>query len=173
MDKIPNFKNRGMDFEKMIEDTNVYYRVKQKAIVYKKPTPIKVLNVSNNKIEGVFDKKSTTDYNGIYNGLYIDFEAKTTKGDIFKLNNIQPHQFLHLQSIEKQNGVAFILVFFKDHKRVFYLPYLLVKQSQKNQMDIKYFETNCIELKIRLNPVIDYLVAIDEWRLNERNNKSN
>lgn len=167
MERIHNFKNRGMNFEKMIDDTNKYYALKQRAYIYKKPTPIKILKVQNNKVEGVFKEKSTTDYNGIYNGLHVDFEAKTTNGSNFILSNIKPHQLQHLKNINSQNGVAFILVYFKEHQRVFYLPYILVQQSKVKQLSITFFELNCIEIKLQLNPVLNYLDALDEWRKRE------
>ena len=87
---------RGMSLEKDINETNNYYDLKNIAIIYKKPTPIKVVNVEYPKAkikEAYFTVPSTTDYNGIYKGKYIDFEAKETKSlTSFPLNNIHKHQ---------------------------------------------------------------------------------
>ena len=44
--KFVNYKNRGMFLEHIINDSNTYYLSKDIAVIYKKPTPIKVLNVS-------------------------------------------------------------------------------------------------------------------------------
>ena len=74
-----SYKNRGMWLEHIINDSNTFYINKDKAIIYKKPTPIKVLDVSYptrkttviNK--AVFESISTLDYNGIYKGKYIEF----------------------------------------------------------------------------------------------------
>ena len=46
-----SYANRGMALENDINETNKYYREYDIALIYKKPTPIKVLNVSypNNK----------------------------------------------------------------------------------------------------------------------------
>ena len=41
-----SYKNRGMFLENIINETNNYYLEKDRAIIYKKPTPIKVLNVA-------------------------------------------------------------------------------------------------------------------------------
>ena len=81
-----------MNLEYDLNITNEYYRTIAKAYIYKKPTPIKLVKVDykHNKInEAYFDMPSTTDYNGLYKGKYIDFEAKeTTNKTSFPLNNI-------------------------------------------------------------------------------------
>ena len=101
-----NYKNRGMTLESEINSSNEYYRTIDKAYIYKKPTPIKITKVdypSRDKAvikEAFFTIPSTTDYNGIYNSKYIDFEAKETKSTTsFTLNNIHPHQIKHLENI--------------------------------------------------------------------------
>jgi recombination protein U len=76
------YGNRGMTLESDINSSNKYYLDNDIALIYKKPTPIKVVKVNyiKNKItEGYYEVPSTTDYNGIYKGKYIDFEAKETK----------------------------------------------------------------------------------------------
>ena len=76
-----SYKNRGMTLEHDLNEANKYYRQIDKAYIYKKPTPIKITKVdypSRNKAvikEAFFELPSTTDYNGIYKGYYIDFEA--------------------------------------------------------------------------------------------------
>lgn len=48
--------------------------------------------------EAYFRTPSTTDYNGVYQGYYIDFEAKETKNKTsFPLNNIHDHQVEHMK----------------------------------------------------------------------------
>ena len=72
------YGNRGMSLEHDLNITNDYYRESNRALIYKKPTPIKVTKVDYQKSsvvikEGFFEHPSTTDYNGVYHGLYIDF----------------------------------------------------------------------------------------------------
>ena len=72
--KLINYGNRGMTLENDINITNEYYMLKKKALIYKKPVPIKVLRVNDTKtriIDGFYEKKSTFDYSGIYNGKYL------------------------------------------------------------------------------------------------------
>ena len=119
INKCINYANRGMSLEEELNITNDYYRDIDKAIIYKKPTPIKVVKANfvsrqNAKItEAYFAMPSTTDYNGIYKGKYIDFEAKeTTSSTSFPLTNIHKHQLLHLKKVYEHNGISFIIVRF-------------------------------------------------------------
>ena len=77
-----SYANRGMDLENLLNETNQYYLEKDIAVIYKKPTPIGINKVryENNKQiikEAYFKTQSTLDYNGIYKGYYVDFDAKT------------------------------------------------------------------------------------------------
>ena len=107
------YKNRGMNLEEDINSTNNYYREKNIAFIYKKPTPIKLVKVDYKKgkiNEAYFEMPSTTDYNGIYKGKYIDFEAKETvnsKG--FPLINIHLHQINHIRNIYEMKGICFLI----------------------------------------------------------------
>lgn len=82
--KVVNKANLGMDLEQMINESNTYYLNNDIAVIYKKPTPVQIVRVdypSRNKAvitEAYYKVPSTTDYNGIYQGKYIDFDAKET-----------------------------------------------------------------------------------------------
>ena len=75
--------NRGMDLEGDINSSNEYYKEHGLCLITKRPTPINVVKVDYSKgaiiTNAYFEKQSTTDYNGVYKGHYIDFEAKQTK----------------------------------------------------------------------------------------------
>ena len=99
--KNTNYANRGMFLEEDLNLSNKYYLESNIAIIHKKPTPIKIVKVSfdskkNATInEAYFKMPSTTDYNGIYKGKYIDFEAKEVKNNkCFPLSNINNHQII-------------------------------------------------------------------------------
>ena len=71
-----------MTLEDDINKTNEYYNLQNIALVYKKPTPIQVVQVEypKNRIrEAYFHEPSTLDYNGIYLGKYLEFDAKETQ----------------------------------------------------------------------------------------------
>lgn len=168
-----NYGNRGMNLENDLNITNQYYRDIDKAYIYKKPTPIKIVNVDyhSRKLvtikEAYFVEPSTTDYNGIYKGKYIDFEAKETKCKTsFSLDNIHPHQIKHLQHIYNHQGIAFIIVRFTN----FDLTYLLmaedffnfINNNDRKSIPLSYFEEKGHLIKNKLQPRIDYLEIIDE-----------
>ena len=112
--------NRGMDLENDINESNDYYREHDIALIYKRPTPINIVKVDYSKgakiIDAYFEKQSTTDYNGVYKGRYIDFEAKNTKSKTsFPLANITPHQVDHLKRVLQQGGIAFFIIAFENN----------------------------------------------------------
>ena len=82
--KQSTVSNRGMDLEEAINLTNQVYIDRDRAYIYKKPIPIQVVSVQYEKrsaakiTEAYYKIPSTTDYNGIYRGRYLDFEAKET-----------------------------------------------------------------------------------------------
>ena len=124
------YGGRGMTLEKDIEQSNNYYFKHGVAVIHKKPTPIQIVNVHYPKRskavinEAYFRTPSTTDYNGVYRGYYIDFEAKETKNKTsFPLNNIHDHQVEHMKSCFLQKGLVFLLIRFKVLDEVYLLPF--------------------------------------------------
>ena len=68
-----DFANRGMTFEKMINESNQYYLSRGLAVIHKKPTPIQIVKVDYPRrsrakiVEAYFRQASTTDYSGVGN----------------------------------------------------------------------------------------------------------
>ena len=113
LSQTKNFANRGMSFEKMINATNDYYLSHGLAVIHKKPTPIQIVRVdypqrSRAKIvEAYFRQASTTDYSGVYDGYYIDFEAKETRQKhAIPMKNFHHHQIQHMEQVLAQRGSA-------------------------------------------------------------------
>lgn len=166
------FDNRGMDLENDINITNQYYIDKAVAYIYKKPTPIQVTKVeyNNNSLiikEGYFKEPSTTDYNGLYNGLYIDFEAKETSSKTsFPLSNIHKHQIVHLKHIIENGGIGFLIVRFTNLNKTFVLMAsdLIehIKNNERKSVPLKYFEEKGYEIEMSYMPRLDYLKIIDK-----------
>lgn len=167
-----NHKNRGMSLEADLNISNEYYRIIDKAYIYKKPTPIKVTKVdypsrSETIIkEAFFTIPSTTDYNGIYNGKYIDFEAKETKSKTsFSLNNIHKHQIEHLKNIYRHGGIAFVIVRFTTINKTFllFINDLLdfINNEDRKSIPLSYFEEKAYLIKDGYEPRVDYLKIID------------
>lgn len=166
------YANRGMSLEDDLNLTNEYYREIDKAYIYKKPTPIKIVKVIFPKkkakiTEAYFDTPSTTDYNGIYQGRYIDFEAKETKSlTSFPLSNIHPHQIKHLQNIKRHNGIAFLIIRFTKRGETYLLlekdlEYFL-DHNPKKSVPLTYFQERAYLIKEKYSPRIDYLEILDK-----------
>ena len=122
------YSNRGMGLESDLNNTNKYYLENNIAVIYKKPTPITINKVNYHSrkdaliTEAHFKIPSTTDYNGIFKGKYIDFEAKETKNKTsFPLSNIHTHQIEHLKKIINLGGIGFIIVRFTSLNQSYYL----------------------------------------------------
>ncbi len=170
---LRTYSNRGMDLEADINDTNEYYLYNDIAVIHKKPTPITINKVDYKSRhdavikEAHFITPSTTDYNGIYKGRYIDFEAKETKSTTsFPLKNIHKHQIEHLKKIFNHGGIGFIIVRFTKLNKTYLLfieDLLCFLECQKRaSIPVSYFEEKGYIIKEGLNPRIDYLKIIDK-----------
>lgn len=167
------YSNRGMTLENDLNETNNYYLVNDIAIIYKKPTPITVVDVDyKSRTDAIirkayFKTPSTTDYNGIYQGKYIDFEAKeTTSKTSFPLKNIHQHQLDHLNKIDKHGGIAFLIIRFTNLNLTYLLLYKdlenFISSSDKKSIPLNYFKKYGKEIADKYNPRVDYLNVIDK-----------
>ena len=171
-DNYIKFDNRGMGLENDINLTNQYYIDKKKAYIYKKPTPIQVTKIDykNNSIiikEAFFKEPSTTDYNGLYKGMYIDFEAKeTTNKTSFPLANIHAHQINHIRNIKDNGGIVFLIVRFVSLNKDFILmgkDFIdFIDNNDRKSIPLSYFEEKGYIIDISYIPRIDYLKVIDK-----------
>lgn len=174
-----NYKNRGLDLEYLINITNEYYLNNNIAVIYKKPTPITVHKVDykHNKVtEGYYKTPSTLDYNGIYKGKYIDFDAKETKNKTsFPLTNIHPHQIKHIERVITHGGISFIIL--KMNEKYYYLKgedlLSFIENNQRKSIPFEFIKQNCEQIKEQFNPALDYLKIIDKLYLGGNYEKEN
>lgn len=113
--KLVHYENRGMNLENLINEANECYLEQDIAVIYKKPTPIGVVDVDykNGAVikKAYFKEPSTLDYNGIYRGKYIEFDAKECQNKTsFPLSNIHPHQLRHMKKIMEHGGITFLII---------------------------------------------------------------
>ncbi len=164
--------NKGMSFEDEINQSNEYYLVHDKAVIHKKPTPIQIVKSeypSRNKTritEAYFVTPSTTDYNGIYKGKYIDFEAKETRSKTsFSLSNIHEHQITHLKNVYRHGGISFLIVRFTTINETYLLKsedlVYYIERTDKKSIPLEFFKEKGYIIKDGLRPRIDYLKIID------------
>lgn len=170
------YGNRGMTLESDINESNETYLSQNVAVIYKKPVPVQIVSVDYPKrsaariTEAYFKKASTTDYNGIYKGKYIDFEAKETKNKTsFPLKNFHEHQIRHMVQCAEHGGISFVLLRFTEWDRVFLLPidslFDYWKQQEKGgrkSIPLKQLEKTGYELHYSLSPRLPYLSIVDQ-----------
>ena len=178
--KNKNYASRGMSLEDKLNQTNEYYLHNGLAVIHKKPTPIQVVKVNYPKrsaakiTEAYYRNASTTDYNGVYNTHYIDFEAKeTTNKTSFPLANLPEHQRIHMRQCIKQGGLSFLMVSFKVHQEIYLLPFQKVDEflqtSDKQSLTYQSINEHGYQCKTGLFPLIDYLPAIDAYLMDKEN----
>lgn len=165
-----------MSLEHELNQSNAWYLSQGIAVVHKKPTPINIVKVDYPKRSAAvirrayFSKASTTDYNGVYKGYYIDFDAKETKDrTAFPLQNFHRHQVEHMRSCVQQGGICFGLIKFIKTKEIYVLRATDLfsfwdaqdlggrKSIPKSVIDQRGYKIN-----YQLQPLIPYLKGVDE-----------
>lgn len=171
-----NFAKRGMKLEEMINQANQWYLLRDRAVIHKKPTPIQVVSVDYPKrsraviTEAYYRTASTTDYNGIYNGHYLDFEAKQTNLKTkFPLHNIHQHQIDHMTNCANHGGICFVLFLFKERDEAYVYPIRALLEdwaaflaNDITAIPLKRIQSKGVQANMGYQPRIDYLAAVDE-----------
>ena len=163
---------RGMSLEEDISLSNEYYLIQDRAVIYKKPTPVQIVKVdyprrASAKItEAYYKIPSTTDYNGIYREKYIDFEAKETRVKTFPFGNISKHQIDHLQRILHHGGIAFVIIAFTTQNEVYLIDAShMVREyyhSQRKSMTYEQIKSLGHLIPQGFQPRLDYLKIVDQ-----------
>ena len=159
--------NRGMDLEHVLNLTNNYYLKNDRALIFKKPTPIGVVDVSyknqHKTIEkAYFKEQSTLDYNGLYRGKYIEFDAKETLSKTS--SNIHEHQTVQIRNVIKHGGIVFLII--KMNGIVYlltgedYIAY--IDNNKRKSISYKYIQEKAYVIKIGYQPQLDYLTLVDD-----------
>jgi len=173
--KNGSYSNRGMTLEDDLNETNEFYRERKIAVIHKKPTPVQIVQVDypNRSAavikEAYFKLASTTDYNGVYKGKYIDFEAKETQNPTsFPLKNFHQHQVQHMEEVMNQGGICFVILRFTKFEQVYLLEakHLLKYWERMMNGGRKSIKKEEIEqmghyIPLGFQPRIDYIKIID------------
>ncbi|MEW9139814.1 Holliday junction resolvase RecU [Bacillus wiedmannii] len=164
--------NRGMAFEKLINLSNEMYQREGVALINKRPTPVKVLKSAGGRVlNGFYEAKSTVDYDGVYKGRAVAFEAKSTQSlTRFDLSNIAQHQLDYLEKAEKMGAVCFFLIEFSKDQTVFLVPASVVQSyvrmshqpNGKKSISRSEFDIYGYLVEQTERAPIDYLQYIDE-----------
>ena len=176
--KVLNAANRGMDFEHAVSLSCKYYDDNQRAIITKRPTPIKIISADYKlaKItEAYFEKQSNTDYNGVYRGKYIDFECKETLSKTsLSFNNIPLHQIKHLKKVLLHGGIAFFMIYFKSLDEVYIVDAKdiinLYENSERKSITYEYVKRIGTYVEQGFIPRLKFLDVVDKVYFNEKDN---
>ncbi|MEK4564907.1 Holliday junction resolvase RecU [Alkalihalobacillus sp. FSL R5-0424] len=172
--RISTYSNRGMTLEDDINQSNAFYVEAGIAVIHKKPTPVQIVDVHYPKRsaavikEAYFKQASTTDYNGVYNGHYIDFEAKETKNKTsFPLQNFHLHQITHMKQVVAQKGICFVLLRFSNTDEVYLVDATHLIARYEDQSERKSIPKHEIEsfghmVALGVAPRLDYLRIVRE-----------
>ncbi|MCQ5364599.1 Holliday junction resolvase RecU [Anoxybacillus salavatliensis] len=170
------YGNRGMTLEADLNETNAYYLAQGIAVIHKKPTPVQIVRVDYPKRsaavikEAYFKQPSTTDYNGVYRGKYIDFEAKETRNRTsFPLQNFHEHQIEHMKQVLAHGAICFVILRFTtlDETYLFDAHHLLEYWERKQQGGRKSITKTEVErhghlIPLGYHPRIDYIQIVDK-----------
>ena len=168
--EVYNAANRGMDFEHAVNLSCSYYEDNGIALLYKRPTPIKILKTDYKHAritDAVFEKQSNTDYNGVYKGRYIDFECKETLSKTsIPFHNIPVHQIKHLKKVILHGGIAFFLIYFKTLNEVYLVDssFVIDAYEKKERSSISYSVIKEKGHIVNENymPRLDFIKVVDE-----------
>lgn len=164
------YANRGMTLESDINQSNQYYNLNDIALIYKKPTPIKVVKVDYPKNiirEAYFNEPSTLDYNGIYKAKYLEFDAKETQSKTsFPLSNIHRHQLKHIEKVLYYGGIAFLIVRFTALEETYVLfgedLLSFIESNDRKSIPLSFFKKYGYFIEMKYTPRLDYIKIIDK-----------
>jgi len=127
--------NRGRNLEELIIYANNQYRKQKLAVIDKVPTEWIPQRGKSGKIVGAkVTKKSIVDFTGHCQGCPIAFDAKHTKENNIRWDELQPHQAEFLSDWDLTGGIAFVLVSF-NMQYFFAVPWLTWKTGLDNWLD--------------------------------------
>ncbi|MBN6188204.1 Holliday junction resolvase RecU [Aneurinibacillus sp. BA2021] len=166
--------NRGMSLEDELNESNTYYVANRIAAVHKKPTPIQIVKVDYPSRsaavikEAYFRQPSTTDYNGLFEGRHIDFEAKETRNrTALPLSNFHAHQIDHMRLILHHQGIAFAIIRFTVHDETYILDASHIiqfweeaQQGGRKSIPYSYITEHGHLVPVGYRPRLDYLSVI-------------
>ncbi|MEG0360151.1 MAG: Holliday junction resolvase RecU [Longicatena sp.] len=177
---LDNHMGRGMELEHDLNVSNLFYRENNRALIHKKPTPIQVVKVdyparnAAKIVEAYYKTPSTTDYNGIYRGRAIDFEAKETRAKTsFPFKSIHPHQIEHLKKVLYHGGIGFFIIRFTSFDETYLIdaPIIIELYDSLEHQSISYKKTKEVGSLIQqgLTPRLRYLDNVDKLYFQEKN----
>lgn len=136
-----NHKNKGMLLEQLINITILDAIKKDIAIFHKLNVPVNISKIRKNGssilVEKAYiEKKSTTDYYGIFRGVFVTFEAKSTHESSMPFSNIKKHQWDYIDKIVKHGGIAFFVFGYMNENRYFIIDTSILQNINSRSISI-------------------------------------
>jgi len=161
---------RGSTLEDFVNRTNEYYMEKNLALIQKIPTPITPVRMDKEHRQitlAYFEQRSTVDYIGVVQGIPVCFDAKECVADTFPLQNIHEHQIEFMGRFEKQEGIAFFLLYYSAKNILYYMRYEEMmkfwnrakkggRKSFRLELDPEFF------MELRRGSLVPYLDGINK-----------
>ena len=119
--KSTSHVNRGMKFEKLIQNKCDKLRAEGIALISKVPTDWVVTRIGGKIVSGFPRAESCfVDFIGIYKGKAIALECKETKNKTsFPFSNIKDTQIEFLDKWTELGGLGYYIIRFEENKKVF------------------------------------------------------
>lgn len=141
---------RGSTLEEFLNRTNEKYLEQGLALIQKIPTPITPVQIDKEHRHitlAYFDQRSTVDYIGAVQGIPVCFDAKECNTDTFPLQNIHEHQVNFMGEFEKQDGIAFLIIYYSARNELYYMKYRELlgfwkRAKEGGRKSIRYEELN-------------------------------
>lgn len=160
-----NYKNRGMMLESIINKTIKLYKEHKVAIFHKLPLTINFSGVSNDRLkikEGWIAQKSYVDYYGVFRGIFIAFEAKSTNLPSLPLSNLKNHQIAYLEDINSHGGVGFIIVGFNKYNEYFLLTTDVLEKVNKKSISIEMARQEGYAIDFVYPGILDFIPILEK-----------
>ena len=141
---------RGSTLEEFLNRTNEKYLEQGLALIQKIPTPITPVKIDKEHRHitlAYFDQRSTVDYIGAVQGIPVCFDAKECHADTFPLQNLHEHQVEFMREFEKQDGIAFLIIYYSARNELYYMPFEEINKFWKRAQEggrksVRYEELN-------------------------------
>ncbi|WP_144499267.1 Holliday junction resolvase RecU [Bacillus sp. FDAARGOS_235] len=167
------YGNKGMAFELLLNNTNRMYKAADIGVFNKRPTPVKVLKTDKrgNIKKSNWQEKSTVDYDGVYKGRAVYFEAKSTeKKTSFPLGYIHRHQIDYLKDTQEMGAICFFLIEFRTDHVIYFVPVSLVAEyyeamlfnGGRKSIPREEFEKRAYIVPQTNRASVDYLYHVDK-----------
>lgn len=155
--------NRGLKFEKLIENKCEELQNNRLALIHKVPTDWRVTRVGAKIVNAYpISESKMVDFVGVYNKYSIAIEAKETSEEKrFPFANIKQSQIDFMNLWCELGGRGYYIIHFKKHEKVFWLNskqmHNCIDTIGRKSAPYDYFLNNTIELEYDKLNFIDYI----------------